>query len=152
MAWQCLTEEFGLDPTRLYASYYAGDDSTPPDDEAKNIWLRFLPPDRVLPFDASDNFWEMGATGPCGPCTEIHYDRVGGGRNAASMVNADLPEVIEIWNNVFIQYNREADGTLRPLPERHVDTGMGFERLTSILQGKDSNYDTDIYSCPCSMR
>jgi len=146
MSWQLLTEVYGLDPDRLYASYFGGDPETglEPDEEARLIWEEIIPASRVIPFDKHDNFWEMGDTGPCGPCSEIHYDRIGG-RDASALVNADLPDVIEIWNNVFMQYYRETDGSLTPLPNKHVDTGMGFERIASIVQSKDSNYDTDIF-------
>jgi len=149
-AWDLLTRVYGLDPDQLYATYFGGDaaNQLPADLDTRDQWLRYLPPERVLPFGTKDNFWEMGETGPCGPCTEIHYDRVRGrpAHQAAALVNAGHESLIEIWNLVLIQFNREPDGQLRRLPARHVDTGMGLERLCAILQGKSSNYDTDLFA------
>uniref|UniRef100_A0A8C7UUH8 Alanine--tRNA ligase n=1 Tax=Oncorhynchus mykiss TaxID=8022 RepID=A0A8C7UUH8_ONCMY len=148
MAWRLLTEEYRIPPERLYVSYFAGDATSglPADEETRHIWLSLgVPSDHLLPFGMKDNFWEMGEIGPCGPCTEIHYDHIGG-RNAASLVNADSPDVVEIWNLVFMQYNREADHSLRSLPQFSVDTGMGLERLVTVLQGQRSNYDTDLFT------
>ncbi|KAK4337311.1 hypothetical protein RND71_043597 [Anisodus tanguticus] len=148
-AWELLTVEFGLDPNRLYVTYFGGskENNLEPDNECKDIWINEVgvAPERVIPGNMKDNFWEMGDTGPCGPCSELHYDRIGG-RNAANLVNQDDPDVLEIWNLVFIQFNRESDGELKLLPKRHVDTGMGFERLVSVIQDKRSNYDTDIFA------
>lgn len=139
---------YGLDPTRLYVTYFEGnpDMNLEPDLEAKQLWLEVgVPEDHILPGNMKDNFWEMGDQGPCGPCSEIHYDKVGG-RNAAHLVNQDDPLVVEVWNNVFIQFDRQKDKSLKSLPAKHVDTGMGFERLVSALQDKTSNYATDIFA------
>lgn len=147
-SWNLLTKVYGLQPDRMYVTYFEGDEKNglQPDLEAKQFWLDVgVAEDHILPGNAEDNFWEMGDQGPCGPCSEIHYDRIGG-RNASSLVNQDDPNVLEIWNIVFIQYNREPDASLKPLPNKHIDTGMGFERLVSILQNKSSNYDTDVFT------
>ncbi|XP_053305249.1 alanine--tRNA ligase, cytoplasmic [Spea bombifrons] len=147
LALDLLTKEFGIDIERLYVTYFGGNEAAglDPDLECKGIWLSLgLPESRILPGSMKDNFWEMGDTGPCGPCSEIHFDRIGG-RDAAHLVNMDDPDVLEIWNLVFIQYNRESDGSLKPLPKKSIDTGMGLERLVSVLQNKMSNYDTDLF-------
>ncbi|KFU84719.1 hypothetical protein M959_06360, partial [Chaetura pelagica] len=149
MAWELLTEVYEVPRDRLYVTYFGGDSSLGlrADEECRDIWLGLgVPASHVLPFPLKDNFWEMGDTGPCGPCTEIHYDHVGGGRNAAALVNQGSPDVVEIWNLVFMQYNREVEGNLLPLPQHHVDTGMGLERLVTVLQHKRSNYDTDLFT------
>ena len=151
-SWELLTKIYGLDENRLYVTVFEGDvkEGLPKDEEAFNEWKKWIPEERILLGNKKDNFWEMGDTGPCGPCTEIHVDC----RNdeerkkieGKTLVNNDHPQVIEIWNNVFIQFNRLKDGSLSPLPARHVDTGMGLERLVRVLQGKQSNYDTDIFT------
>ena len=151
-SWYLLTQVYKLDKDKLYVTLFEGDEKEglPKDEEAFEEWKKYLPEDRILLGNKKDNFWEMGDTGPCGPCTEIHADcrseeerlQVSG----SSLVNKDHPQVIEIWNNVFIQFNRKKDGSLEPLPAKHVDTGMGFERLVRIIQNKKSNYDTDIFT------
>jgi alanyl-tRNA synthetase len=150
--WELLTEVFGLDPDRLYASVFGGDkgDGLDIDKEAFDHWNKILPKDRILYGSKKDNFWEMGDTGPCGPCSEIHIDLRDDSERAKvpgkELVNMDHPEVIEVWNLVFIEFNRKKDGSLESLPAKHVDTGMGFERLCMALQGKKSNYDTDVFT------
>jgi alanyl-tRNA synthetase len=151
-SWELLTEIYKLDKDRLYVTIFEGDakEGLPKDEEAYNEWKKVIAEDRILLGNKKDNFWEMGDTGPCGPCTEIHVDcRTDEERKAVegkTLVNNDHPQVIEIWNNVFIQFNRLKDGSLEPLPAKHVDTGMGFERLVRVIQGKQSNYDTDVFT------
>ncbi len=152
MAWKFLTQELKIAPENLYATYFEGHqgDGLEADTEAKNLWLKYLPEERILKGNKKDNFWEMGDVGPCGPCSEIHIDvRPQADRekvSGASLVNQDHPQVIEIWNLVFIAYNRFADGSLKPLPAKHVDTGMGLERLAMVLQGKMATYDIDLFA------
>lgn len=147
-SWELLTKVYGLSPDKLYVTYFEGSEQgdLEPDLEAKEIWMSVgVAEDHILPGNMKDNFWEMGDQGPCGPCSEVHYDRIGD-RNAAHLVNMDDPTVLEIWNIVFIQFNREPDRSLRPLPNRHIDTGLGYERLVSVLQDRMSNYDTDVFT------
>lgn len=150
-AWELLTARYGLSPDRLYVTIFGGDASEglESDQDAAGEWAKWIAPDRILPFGKKDNFWEMGDTGPCGPCSEIHVDLRPDAERAAvpghTLVNASHPKVVEIWNLVFIQYNRKADGSLEELPAKHVDTGMGFERLCMALQGKEATYDTDLF-------
>ncbi len=151
-AWEYLVDVLHLDPARLYATVFEGapDEGLTRDDEAAGFWLKHLPADHIINGNKHDNFWEMGDTGPCGPCSEIHIDLRPDDERAktpgAELVNKDNPLVIEIWNLVFMQFNRKADGTLEPLPAKVIDTGMGFERLCMALQGKQSNYDTDVFT------
>ena len=150
-AWELLTEVYKIDKDRLYVSVFEGsaDDNLQKDTEASNIWSTLIDPNRIIDGNKKDNFWEMGDIGPCGPCSEIHVDiRSDEDRkkvDGKTLVNADHPQVIEVWNLVFMQYNRKADGSLESLPQTHVDTGMGFERLCMVLQGVQSNYDTDVF-------
>lgn len=151
-AWELLTVVYGIPKENIYITVFGGDeeDKLPMDTEAAEYWKAYTTPDRILPFGRKDNFWEMGDTGPCGPCSEIHIDTRSAEEKAkipgASLVNQDDPRVIEIWNLVFMEFNRKADRSLESLPAKNVDTGMGFERLVRVLQGKDSNYDTDLFT------
>ena len=152
MAWEYLVDVLHLDPANLYATVFEGSpaEGLERDNEAEQIWLKHLPADHIINGNTHDNFWEMGDTGPCGPCSEIHIDLRPAEERAKTpgreLVNKDHPQVIEIWNLVFMQYNRKADGSLEPLPAKVIDTGMGFERLCMALQGKTSNYDTDVFT------
>ena len=152
-AWELLTEKFGIDKDILYVTVFEGskdDDNLPMDQEAYDFWKAFISEDRILMGNKKDNFWEMGDQGPCGPCSEIHVDIRSAEEKAKvdgkTLVNMDHPQVVEIWNLVFMQYNRKANGSLENLPDKHIDTGMGFERLCMVLQGVQSNYDTDVFT------
>jgi alanyl-tRNA synthetase len=151
-SWELLTKVYKLDPAKLYVSVFEGDpaENLPQSSIALEEWRKWVPDEKIIYGTKKDNFWEMGDTGPCGPCSEIHVDMRSEQEIAMvpgrDLVNKDHPQVIEIWNNVFIQYNRKKDGSLEPLPAKHVDTGMGFERLVRVIQGKKSNYDTDVFT------
>ncbi|WP_127139537.1 alanine--tRNA ligase [Flagellimonas marinaquae] len=151
-AWELLAEVYNIDKDSLYVSVFEGseEDGLPLDQEAYDLWKAIVPENRIIKGNKKDNFWEMGDQGPCGPCSEIHVDIRSKEEKAkvdgASLVNQDHPQVVEIWNLVFMQFNRKANGSLEPLPEKHIDTGMGFERLCMVLQGKQSNYDTDVFT------
>jgi alanyl-tRNA synthetase len=151
-SWELLTKVYGIDPAKLYVTVFEGDasENLPASSVALQEWKKWVPEEKIIYGNKKDNFWEMGDTGPCGPCSEIHVDMRSEEEIAQipgrDLVNKDHPQVIEIWNNVFIQYNRKKDGSLEPLPNKHVDTGMGFERLVRVIQGKQSNYDTDVFT------
>ncbi|OUS03147.1 alanine--tRNA ligase [Flavobacteriales bacterium 33_180_T64] len=152
-AWELLTDEFGIDKDMFYITVFEGSDDAdnlPMDQEAYDFWKVLIPEDRILMGNKKDNFWEMGDQGPCGPCSEIHVDIRSTEEKAKvdgkTLVNMDHPQVVEIWNLVFMQYNRKANGSLENLPDKHIDTGMGFERLCMVLQGVQSNYDTDVFT------
>ena len=151
-AWELLTERYKIDPSILYVTIFEGDqgEGLARDEEAYAIWKKYIPEDRILLGNKKDNFWEMGEQGPCGPCSEIHVDIRSAAEKkktpGAELVNQDHPQVVEVWNLVFIEFNRKADGKLELLPEKHIDTGMGFERLCMVLQNKTSNYDTDVFT------
>ena len=151
-SWELLTKVYGIDPAKLYVSVFEGDasENLPASSEALMHWKKWVSEDKIIYGNKKDNFWEMGDTGPCGPCSEIHVDMRSDEEIAKipgrDLVNKDHPQVIEIWNNVFIQYNRKKDGSLEALPNKHVDTGMGFERLVRVIQNKKSNYDSDVFT------
>ena len=153
MAWEYLVDVLKLNPADLYVTVFEGspEENIPRDDEAAKYWAKHVPEDHIINGNKHDNFWEMGDTGPCGPCSEIHVDsrtpeqKAASGKTGRELVNQDDPQVIEIWNLVFMQFNRKADGSLEKLSMNVIDTGMGFERLVRMMQGKHSNYDTDVF-------
>lgn len=151
MAWKLLTEVYKIPPERLYVTFFKGDESLglAPDYECKDIWMQIgVSEDRIIGFGTRENFWEMGASGPCGGCSEIHVDHLPSFRtlNRSADVNQDKSDLTELWNIVFVEHFRQANGSIETLPERHIDTGMGFERLAAFLQNKSSNYDSDLFT------